>query len=82
VRKKGGLPGPSPVVPHPESLAAQAAYPFGHSASHGHAQCQPECLRLSSVTVCVSLFYVNYTGSIGTAVPIVKLFAWGEGAGG
>jgi hypothetical protein len=23
---KGGLPGPAPVVPHPESLAAQAAY--------------------------------------------------------
>jgi hypothetical protein len=33
VRKKGELPGPPPpVVPHPESLAAQAAYPFGHSA--------------------------------------------------
>jgi hypothetical protein len=26
VRQKGGLPGPPPVVPHPESLAAQAAY--------------------------------------------------------
>jgi len=26
VRQHGGLPGPPPVVPHPESLAAQAAY--------------------------------------------------------
>jgi hypothetical protein len=31
VRQKGDLPGPPPVVPHPESLAAQTAYPFGHS---------------------------------------------------
>jgi hypothetical protein len=26
VRQKGGLPGLPPVVPHPESIAAQAAY--------------------------------------------------------
>jgi len=26
VRQKGGLPGPPPVVPDPESIAAQAAY--------------------------------------------------------
>ena len=33
MRQKGDLPGPPPpVVPDPESLTAQAAYPFGHSA--------------------------------------------------
>jgi hypothetical protein len=35
VRQKDGLPGPPPVVPDPESLAAQAAYRGRHSASHG-----------------------------------------------
>jgi hypothetical protein len=29
---KGGLPGTPPVVPHPESLPAQAAYRGRHSA--------------------------------------------------
>ena len=32
VRQKGDLLGPPPVVPHPESIAAQAAYPYRHIA--------------------------------------------------
>jgi hypothetical protein len=33
VRQKGGLLGPTPlVVPDPESIDAQAAYPYRHSA--------------------------------------------------
>jgi hypothetical protein len=35
VRQKDSLPGPPPVVPDPESLAAQAAYRGRQSASHG-----------------------------------------------
>ncbi len=31
VRQQGGLPGPPPVVPDPESIAAQAAYRGRHS---------------------------------------------------
>ena len=31
VRQQGGLPGPPPVVPHPESIDAQAAYRCRHS---------------------------------------------------
>ena len=31
VRQQGGLPGPPPVVPHPESIDAQAAYRGRHS---------------------------------------------------
>jgi hypothetical protein len=30
--KRAAYPDPPPVVPDPESLAAQAAYAFGHSA--------------------------------------------------
>jgi hypothetical protein len=32
---------PPPVVPHSESLVAQAAYPFGHSASGFDPRCFP-----------------------------------------
>jgi hypothetical protein len=64
VRQKGGLPGPPPVVPDPESIAAQAAYteallPRSAPACHGQRVC----------LLCVSM----------TAVPMTKLFAWGGG---
>jgi hypothetical protein len=35
---------PPPVVPHPESLAAQAAFPFGHSAI-AQISLGPNCFR-------------------------------------
>jgi hypothetical protein len=43
VRQKGGLPGHPPVVPHPESLAAQSAYPYGIRAQrYCPGQLRPE----------------------------------------
>ena len=42
MRQKGGLLGPPPVVLHPESLAAQAAYPYRHSAI-AHVCSGPKC---------------------------------------
>ena len=39
VRQKGGLPGPPPVVPDPESIDAQASYRHGRRSSSTASLC-------------------------------------------
>jgi hypothetical protein len=65
---------PPPVVPHPESIAAQAAYPYRHSAREGGERdlCKVgwcclrrvACLRSVGVVqgecVCVCVFSVYF----------------------
>ncbi len=40
----GGSRPPPPIVPHPEPLAAQVAYPFGHSSTT-QVSLGPKCFQ-------------------------------------